>query len=109
MQTNPRPLNPYYDHDAVRDLSMFFGRQHELHILYEAIAKHQSVSIVGGRHVGKSSLLQFLGEPELQQSFGFPLQKHLFILTDWRTYLQKTRDDFFTWYAKKSLRKVRLL
>lgn len=103
MQINPRPFNPYFDHDAVRDLSMFFGRQRELHLLYEAIAKHQSVSIVGGRHIGKSSLLQFLGVPDLQQRSGFSLQlqKHMFILTDWRAYLQKKREDFFHLVCEK--------
>lgn len=101
MQTNPQPLNPYYDHAAVRDLSMFFGRQRELHTLYEAIAKHQSVSIVGGRHIGKSSLLQFLAEPALQQRSGFALPQHIFILTDWRAYLQKKREDFFHLVCEK--------
>src|SRR6266516_3405787 len=95
MQVNPRPSNPYYDYDAVRDLSMFFGRQDELRILYDAIDKRQCFSIVGSRHIGKSSLLKFLGVPELQQRYGYDLHDRLFILTDWREYLQKTREDFF--------------
>lgn len=95
MQTSAQSPNPYYNHNAVRDFTMFFGRQRELHMLYQAIVKHQSVSIVGPRHIGKSSLLQFLGKPELQQRYGFDLRQHIFILTDWREYLQKTRDDFF--------------
>ncbi len=101
MQAGPQPLNPYYNHDVVRDFSMFFGRQRELQIVYEAIAKHQSVSIVGRRHIGKSSLLQFLGEPELQKRFGVVLPKHIFILTDWRAYLQKKREDFFHLVCEK--------
>ena len=95
MQTSAQCSNPYYNHDAVRDFTMFFGRERELLMLYQAIIKHQSVSIVGSRHIGKSSLLKFLGERELQRRYGFDLQQHIFVLTDWREYLQKTRDDFF--------------
>ena len=106
MQTTPQSSNPYYAYDAVRDFSMFFGRQRELHMLYQAITKHQSVSIVGIRHIGKSSLLAFLGMPELQQRYGFDLQRYIFILTDWREYLQKTRDDFSRQCATRSLPRV---
>jgi hypothetical protein len=95
MQIPAQFPNPYHHRDAVRDFNMFFGRQRELQMLYQAILKHQSVSIVGPRHIGKSSLLRFLGELELQRRYGFDLQRYIFILTDWREYLQKTREDFF--------------
>src|SRR2546425_2625425 len=45
--------------------------------------------------VGKSSLLKFLGASELQQCYGYDLHDRIFILTDCREYLQKTREDFF--------------
>ncbi|GCE23947.1 ATP-binding protein [Dictyobacter kobayashii] len=87
--------NPYYDYDAVRDLSMFFGRQNELRMLYSAIEKRQCFSVVGSRHIGKSSLLKYLSHPELRQRYGQEMSDRIFILTDWREYLQKTREDFF--------------
>ncbi len=95
MQVNPLTTNPYCDCEAVSDLSMFFGRQQELQTLYGAIVKRQSVSIVGSRHIGKSSLLKFLGNLELQQQYGYDFQRCLFVFTDWRTYLYRTREDFF--------------
>lgn len=95
MQANPPMTNPYFDCEAVSNLSMFFGRQQELQTLYGAIVKRQSVSIVGSRHIGKSSLLKFLGNSELQQQYGYDFQRFLFIFTDWRTYLHRTREDFF--------------
>ncbi|TMC24311.1 MAG: ATP-binding protein [Chloroflexi bacterium] len=88
-------INPYYDYDAVRDLAMFFGRQYELRMLFNAIEKRQCFSIVGSRHIGKSSLLKFLANRELQQRYGYDLHDRIFILTDWREYRQKTRADFF--------------
>ncbi len=95
MQAHSQVSNPYVDCDAVSHLKMFFGRQQEVQILYGAISKRQSVSIVGSRHIGKSSLLKFLGDPELQGRYGHDFQRFLFVVTDWRAYLQRTREDFF--------------
>lgn len=95
MSAHSQVSNPYYDYAAVRDLSMFFGRQDELRILYTAIGKRQCFSIVGLTHIGKSSLLKFLGSKKIQQHYGYDLDDRIFILTDWREYLKKTRDDFF--------------
>ena len=92
---NTQTTNPYYDHDAVRDPSMFFGRRHELRMLFNAIEKRQCFSIVGSRHIGKSSLLKFLANTEIQRRYGYDLHDRIFILTDWREYPQKTREDFF--------------
>lgn len=95
MQQPSLSPNPYGDYDVVREFEMFFGRKHELVTLYDALAKHRSISLLGKRHVGKSSLLNFLGLPALQERCGYHLPNHLFILTDWRDYLSKTREDFF--------------
>jgi AAA-like domain len=92
---NTQRTNPYYDYDTVRDPSMFFGRKHELKMLFNAIEKRQCFSIVGSRHIGKSSLLKFLANREIQQRYGYNLHDRIFILTDWREYPQKTREDFF--------------
>lgn len=92
---NTQLSNPYYDYDAVREPSMFFGRQRELRMLYNALEKRQCFSIVGSRHIGKSSLLKSLANPEIQQRYGYRLHDRIFILTDWREYLQKTPEDFF--------------
>jgi hypothetical protein len=95
LHMNTQNTNPFYDYDAVRDLSMFFGRQHEIRTLFTAIEKRQCFSLVGSRHIGKSSLLKFLGNRELQKRYGYNLHDRIFILTDWREYLQKTREEFF--------------
>jgi len=95
LHMNAQTTNPYYDYDAVRDPSMFFGRRHELRMLFNAIEKRQCFSIVGSRHIGKSSLLKFLANRGLQQQCGYNLHDRIFILTDWREYPQKTREDFF--------------
>ncbi len=89
--------NPYYDYDIVRDIKMFFGRETILHAIFEACMKRQSVSLVGIRKSGKSSLLTYLQSPEIQQKMGFQteLKKHIFVYIDLRDYLEHNADDFF--------------
>ncbi|MBV9688619.1 MAG: ATP-binding protein [Ktedonobacteraceae bacterium] len=87
--------NPYLDNNAVRDLAMLFGREYELRFIYDMLEKKQSVSIIGSRHIGKSSLLQYVGSSALQQRLGYHLQQYIFVLLDLRDYFDKTPDDFF--------------
>ena len=66
--------NPYLNRTAIREDRDFFGRRRELATIFSRIeAKEpQSVSVVGERRIGKSSLLRallrrrtaFLGRPD---------------------------------------------
>ncbi|MBV8696177.1 MAG: ATP-binding protein [Ktedonobacteraceae bacterium] len=90
-----RLQNPYSDNNAVRDLSMLFGREYELRLIYDMLEKKQSVSVIGSRHSGKSSLLQYVGSSVLHQRLGYHLQHYIFVLLDLRDYFDRTPDDFF--------------
>jgi hypothetical protein len=100
MTDTTRPINPYFDYTIVRDPAMFFGREDELSELYEAGHRLQSISIVGLRHIGKSSIFKYMGLPEVQERFGqqyhYKLHERIFIFIDLRDYLWKNREDFFT-------------
>src|SRR5260370_1845290 len=74
---------------------MFFGRTNLLRRFYAAIANRQCISLVGLRHIGKSSFMQCARLPELQSQFGFDLSSHIFVFLDLRKYLRKTCEDFF--------------
>src|SRR5262245_18001586 len=54
--------NPYLNRTAIKDDRGFFGRRRELSTIFSRIdaAEPQSVSIVGERRIGKSSLLRAL-------------------------------------------------
>jgi len=71
--------NPYFNAAAILDLSMFFGRTRLLRRFYAAIANRQCISLVGPRHIGKSSFMQCARLPELQSQFGFDLSSHIFV------------------------------
>lgn len=58
--------NPYIARGPVRDSRMFFGREHEIEEIAAFVRGNQSVSIVGSRKIGKTSLLFRLGQsPQL--------------------------------------------
>jgi len=104
--------NPFESSDPVLVPSRFYGHRMNIQKIYARIgaSRPQSISIVGERKIGKSSLLntlshqdtksQFLPEPE-KYIFG---HLHLRYRNDWKP------DEFFRcgllWERKKSLGKL---
>lgn len=81
---------------AVRQMEMFFGREDLLQQLFSLVAHQQSVSLVGPRHIGKSSILYSMYFPNMQQLFEENLSHHIFVWLDLREFpSRKTADDFF--------------
>lgn len=90
-----RLRNPYSVTNPISDPRIFFGPAAVLRILYSTIANNQSVSLVGPRHSGKSTLLRCLSQPAIQARFeNFDLSHHLFVYLDVRNCLKKTSDGF---------------
>jgi hypothetical protein len=87
--------NPYYSTSALRDINMLFGRILLLRRIYSALANRQSISLVGLRHMGKSSLLHCLRQPELLQQFEYDFSRYIFVLIDLREYRNENSEDFF--------------
>jgi hypothetical protein len=87
--------NPYYNTSALRNANMLFGRILLLRRIYSALANRQSISLVGLRHMGKSSLLHCLRQPELLQQFEYDFSRSIFVLIDLREYRHKNSEDFF--------------
>src|SRR5579859_227200 len=94
--------NPYFSLSPVRKPAyssdapdMFYGRADLFQRFFAAIANHQSVSLVGSWHIGKTSFLLRVSLPEVQQAFGFDGSHFLFVYLDLRKYLRKTCENFF--------------
>src|SRR5579863_6487149 len=88
------PNNPYQDFYVVRNKDMFFGRIALLRRLCSAVESRQCISLVGSRHIGKSSILRYIGFPEVQRQSGYDLQTHIFVPLDLRMYRQRTSECF---------------
>lgn len=95
------PANPYQNLTVVRDANMFIGRIDSLRRLYSAMVKQQCISLVGSRHIGKSSLLTCMLLPEIQEQFGHDLRHHIFVPLDLRKYRKTTSEFFFDSVSKQ--------
>ena len=101
MLNSPPNSDPFLNRTAIRDLDSFFGRTPTLRRFYAAIANRQSVSIVGQRHIGKTSFLLCASQPNMRERTDFDLSHHIFVYLDLRTFLHKTCDDFFEMVSNK--------
>jgi hypothetical protein len=54
------PPNPFTQRGAITDPDQFHGRKTELRTIFGQLAKMQSVSVIGERRIGKSSLLHYI-------------------------------------------------
>jgi len=102
-----RSPNPYLNLATIHSPDMFFGRAHLLRRFYAAIANRQSISLIGPRHIGKSTFLWCACLAETQRQFTFDLSQHIFVPLDLRKYLNKTCDDFFHLVSEQIIRQSR--
>src|SRR5258705_2838309 len=65
------PPNPYLNRVAIKDPAQFFGRTREVSKIFSRIgaSRPQSLSVVGERRIGKSSLLNFVNDPQVRRRF----------------------------------------
>ncbi|MCB0167377.1 MAG: winged helix-turn-helix domain-containing protein [Anaerolineae bacterium] len=74
--------NPFFHRGPVRNRAYFFGRKHETSQMLSLLGNGQSVSLVGQRRIGKTSLLFHILDPEVFTRHGLNPQEHLFVYID---------------------------
>ena len=55
--------NPYWHRKEIRDPACFFGRSREIQGALSVLPNSQCISLVGPRHIGKTSLLHYISNP----------------------------------------------
>ncbi|MBK8986097.1 MAG: winged helix-turn-helix domain-containing protein [Chloroflexi bacterium] len=75
-------VNPFYHRGAIRQAAHFHGRHNEVEQILGLLRNGQSVSLIGPRRIGKSSLLIHLCRPEVQAQWSLDPAKSWLILTD---------------------------
>ncbi len=92
-------IDPYNDDGVVNADTMFFGRRDTLGKIYRECSKQPpvSVSLLGMRKSGKSTILSYLQSPETQQDLNFreSLRRYIFVYLDMEHYVGNTAEDFF--------------
>jgi AAA+ ATPase superfamily predicted ATPase len=89
--------NPYLNRVAIKDPKQFFGRTKEVAKIFSRIgaSRPQSISVVGERRIGKSSLLYFINNPEVRASFVDRPESYAFAFIDLQQKRRLTLTEFF--------------
>ena len=74
--------NPFYHRGAIRNAADFFGREAETSQVLGLLRNGQSVSLIGPRRIGKSSLLIHLSRSETREKMQLHPPHALFVLID---------------------------
>ena len=74
--------NPFFHRGAIRRASYFHGRHSEVEQILSLLRNGQSVSLIGPRRIGKSSILLHLCRPALREQYGLEPPKALFVMLD---------------------------
>jgi tRNA A-37 threonylcarbamoyl transferase component Bud32 len=91
------PRNPYLNRVAIQDPKQFFGRTREVSKIFSRIgaSRPQSISVVGERRIGKSSLLHFINRPEIRARFLDQNESYAFAFIDLQQKRRLTLLEFF--------------
>jgi serine/threonine protein kinase len=92
--------NPYISRGPIQNETLFFGRQHELREIGSFLQGNQSVSIVGPRKIGKTSLLFHLLRPETVSSLDLE-GRFLFIYIDCEVLGDSQHGEIFGIFASE--------
>lgn len=79
---------------TLRDPNHLVGRRGELKRIFSLMKTKQSVSLIGPRRIGKTSLLTCLRDQTLQQECGFDNSDYLFIYLDLQRFSMKKETTF---------------
>src|SRR5579859_4626770 len=100
MTTAQSTRNPYLSRGPVRAPEMFFGRHAELWEMASFISGNQSISVVGQRKIGKTSLLFHLMRPEVRAEMGLGPENVLAYL-DCEMLGQSSTEEIFGQFASE--------
>jgi hypothetical protein len=74
--------NPFYHRGPIRDRAYFFDREHEVSQALSLLGNGQSISLVGQRRIGKTSLLFHISDPGVFAQHGLKPDEHIFVYID---------------------------
>ena len=101
--------NPYLNRVMIRNTDDFYGRKSEVKKICARIgaSRPQSISIVGERRIGKSSLLHYIYHPENRTKYLQHPNDYLFIFIDFQEKHQIDIPQFLEFIIKSLLRECK--
>jgi class 3 adenylate cyclase len=77
--------NPFFHRGPIKQREYFFGRTQETARALQLLKNRQSISVVGPRKIGKTSLLLHLADPQVCTRHGLDSAQYLFAYIDCET------------------------
>ncbi len=87
--------NPYFHRGAIRQPEYFYGRVRETKRALQLLRNGQSISIVGPRKIGKTSLLLHLMDPQVLAEYEMQADRYLFAYITGETCGAVTKSDVY--------------
>lgn len=87
--------NPYFHRGAIKLPEHFYGRNREIRRAMQLLRNGQSVSIVGPRKIGKTSLLLRLVDPRVQAEHGIVSDDCLFVYINGEVLHEMDKSDVY--------------
>jgi hypothetical protein len=91
--------NPYISQGPLQDARMFFGRDYELNEICAFLRGSQSVSIIGPREIGKTSLMVHLMRTQTKAFYGIEAD-YLFTYLDCHALCDCNQSDVLTFFGR---------
>ena len=91
------PRNPYLNRVAIQDPRQFYGRRKEISKIFSRLSssRPQSISIVGDRRIGKSSLLHYINSETARAVYLDTPKDYIFLFLDLQQRRDMSMEDFF--------------
>ncbi len=87
--------NPYFHRGPIKEPAGFYGRTEEVASTLSLLKNNQSVSIVGPRRIGKTSLLLHISHPQVMARHGLPPAEHICVFIDCGGLSGLNQADFY--------------
>jgi len=87
--------NPFFHRGAIRQAEYFCGREAEINQILGLLRNGQSVSLIGPRRIGKSSLLIHLARPEIRARLRLGPPESLFVHLDCQEFGESPPDEVY--------------
>ena len=90
--------NPFQIGKPIQDAVDFYGRHELISNLVRNLVEFTSVSIVGERRTGKTSILLYLSQSDMHFYFGLP-ENHIPIYIDFQNFADSDKESIFEFLA----------
>jgi class 3 adenylate cyclase len=85
--------NPYFLRGPIKEAKYFYGRAKETARALQMVRNGQSISVIGPRRIGKTSLLLHLADSAVQAEHGLTPEQSLFVYIDAGALVGLSRSD----------------